>query len=98
MRKKQPMQPVVVAHDGVVRFQPNELVKRLLDWATLMGFGMNQLAQIDAHVGDREQFAQLIGYSVNGFSELRYVRKSTARKAALKAEKPINKTIKKTEK
>jgi hypothetical protein len=86
-RKRQPMQPVVIAPDGRTRFQENKLVAALLDWATPRGFGMNELIQVDAHKGDREQFAQLIGYSLGGFAELSYVRDSTYKRACLKAER-----------
>ena len=38
---------------------------------------MNELACMDFSQEDSEQFAQLIGYSVSGFSELSYVSNDT---------------------
>jgi len=66
-------QPVVVANDGMIRFSENRLVEHLLDWATPRGCGMNELAVVEAPDWARRQFAQLIGYSVSGYSELSYV-------------------------
>ena len=80
---KQPMQPIVWVGD-VIRFQENKLVTYLLDHG---GLTMNDLAMVpDVSRADREQFAQLIGYSVSGFGELGYVRKKTLRKADERAD------------
>jgi hypothetical protein len=76
-----PMQPVHRDPDGVIRFRPNKVVRFLLDWATGRGMGMNELALMPFSVEDREQFAQLIGYSVSGFGELYYVRGETIDRA-----------------
>jgi hypothetical protein len=84
------MQPVVLV-DDVIRFQENKLVRALLDWATPRGFGMNELALVDAHQGDHEQFAQLIGYSVSGFGSLSYARRSICDKAQEKVDLLIHK-------
>lgn len=66
-----PMQPVIVAPDGVVRFRANALVRYLLDNG---GLDMNHLARAchDAPREDWAQFAQLIGYSVSGYGDLSY--------------------------
>ena len=75
---KQPMQPIIWA-GTVIRFQQNKLVTHLLDNG---GLTMNDLACVpNISRADREQFAQLIGYSVSGFGDLGYVRKKTLRKA-----------------
>jgi len=80
---KQPMQPIVWVGD-VIRFQQNKLVTYLLDHG---GLDMNDLALVEGVTrADREQFAQLIGYSVSGFGELGYVRKKTLRKADERAD------------
>lgn len=68
---RQPMQPTETDPKGVVRFRPNKLVQFLLD--NNGKIDMNMLASIDFPREDREQFAQLIGYSLSGFSELSYV-------------------------
>lgn len=69
-RIRPPIQPLYVCPiDGRLRFQPNVLVQHLLDHG---GLDMNALARIDAPRSDREQFAQLIGYSHYGFGTLSY--------------------------
>jgi len=80
---KQPMQPVEFV-GKVLRFRKNALVTHLLDHG---GLTMNDLAVLpNISRADREQFAQLIGYSVSGFGDLPYVRKKTLRKADRRAE------------
>lgn len=66
---KHPMQPVITAKDGVVRFKANAIVQHLLDHG---GIDLNALAVLPFSSEDRAQFAQLIGYSVSGFGELGY--------------------------
>lgn len=73
-KPQNPIQPVVSDASGVDRFKANKIVSFLLDAGP---FDMNQLALIDFTRDDREQFAQLIGYSVSGFTELSYVRNAT---------------------
>lgn len=68
-----PMQPLMRDADGAIRFKPNKIVRFLLDWATPRGIGMNELAMMEFSQEDREQFAQMIGYSLSGYSELSYV-------------------------
>ena len=63
--KKLPIQPIV---DN--RFVENKIVRYLLDNG---GIDMNKLAIMDFSNEDRSQFAQLIGYSVSGWSTLDYV-------------------------
>jgi hypothetical protein len=67
---KHPMQPVERTEDGVIRFKANAIVEFLLNNGP---FDMNFLARQKFSPEDRTQFAQLIGYSVNGFGELPYV-------------------------
>ena len=62
---KQPIQPLV---DG--RFVPNKIVEYLLDKG---GIDLNAIAVRDFSDEDRQQFAQLIGYSLGGYSDLSYV-------------------------
>lgn len=70
---KHPMQNV---KDG--RFVSNQIVEYLLDNG---GIDMNDLALIDFDDEDREQFAQLIGYSVSGYISLSYVSDDSAAQA-----------------
>lgn len=71
---RHPLQPLVTDDSGVVRFKSNAIVSKLLDDGP---FDMNALARMDFTQADREQFAQLIGYSLSGFGELSYVRDET---------------------
>lgn len=68
-----PSQPLVIDDQGIIRFKRNAIVRTMLDWATPRGFDMNAIAMMTFSDEDRVQFAQLIGYSVGGFSELSYV-------------------------
>jgi hypothetical protein len=65
-----PIQPIVLDEHGVVRFMANPIVRHLLDHG---GIDMNAIARLSFPREAREQFAQLIGYSVGGASELDYV-------------------------
>jgi hypothetical protein len=71
---KHPIQPIKEDDNGTLRFKGNAIVKYLLDAGP---FDMNTLALIPFSQKDREQFAQLIGYSVSGFNELSYVSDKT---------------------
>jgi len=66
----QPIQPLVTDANGTERFQANEIVRYLLDHG---GLDMNDLAVRDFSREDREQFAQLIGYSWSGACDLPYM-------------------------
>jgi hypothetical protein len=79
---EQPMQPIVRDHKSVIRFQANAIVRHLLDVATEAGVcDMNQIADLQFALEDREQFLQLIGYSLDGFADLSYTRAETYLKA-----------------
>lgn len=77
-----PIQPLEADKQHSFRFKENKIVKHLLDHG---GIDMNALAMLDFSVEDREQFAQLIGYSLAGFGELSYVRADTYAVAATMA-------------
>lgn len=67
-----PDQPIYKDGDGTLRFVSNGLVRHLLDYG---GIDMNQLAVLPGiTVDERRQFAQLIGYSVDGYCGLNYVQ------------------------
>jgi hypothetical protein len=69
---KNPIQPLVTDERGTVRFKENAIVRHLLD--SHPKCDMNTLAVMDFSNDDRQQFAQLIGYSLSGYSSLqRYV-------------------------
>lgn len=71
---RHPIQPIITDKHGVVRFKENKIIRYLLDHG---GISLNDLAQKDFSVEDREQLAMLIGYSLSGFSELSYVTDDT---------------------
>jgi len=67
---KHPIQPLVKDEHGVLRFKENKIVSYLLDNG---GIDLNMLAVLQFDQNDYEQFAQLIGYSLDGFGTLSYV-------------------------
>lgn len=69
-----PMQPLVRANDGIVRFRHNQIVADMLTHCQRTGLDLNDIAQRDYPPEDRRQLAQLIGYSLSGYHELSYVR------------------------
>lgn len=73
-----PMQPVILHDNGDFRFKENKIVTYLLDNGLS---DMNKLAVLDFSDDDRMQFAQLIGYSIRGYSELSYVSDESYYKA-----------------
>lgn len=79
---KQPRQPVMIEDDGRARFVPNKLVRYLLDHG---GIDMNKLAMQDFPPDDRQQFAQLIGYSVEGYGTLSYADDDVYEAASVRA-------------
>lgn len=76
---KHPIQPLVKDKHGTTRFKANAIVRHLLDTGSC---DMNQIALLPFSDEDREQFAQLIGYSLCGFGDLSYVSDETYEKAA----------------
>jgi hypothetical protein len=65
---KNPIQPLALDAKGTMRFKANAIVQHLLD--THPTCSMNVLACMQFSDDDRAQFAQLIGYSLSGYSEL----------------------------
>ena len=75
---KHPMQHICFDSNDELRFVPNRIVRFLLDAGP---FDMYQLEGMVFEDEDREQFAQLIGYSVRGFGELSYTSDEAYEKA-----------------
>ena len=65
---KNPIQPLKDDAQGVKRFKANKIVQHLLD--THPACDMNTLARMEFSDDDRQQFAQLIGYSLSGYCSL----------------------------
>lgn len=67
----QPMQHVRWDGKGVIRVRENAIVRWMLDRGQAAGvFDLNDIARTPFPPEDREQFAQLIGYSVSGAGDL----------------------------
>ncbi len=82
---RNPMQPVQLVNN-VMRFKRNAIVDDLLDFATPKGFDMNHIVGSGKYSqDDMEQFAQLIGFSIDGFHEISYVSDETAKLASIVA-------------
>ncbi len=64
-----PLQPI-----KDYRFVPNRIVEMLLNKGNT---DLNEIALMDFTDQERMQFAQLIGYSLSGFGELRYTDDET---------------------
>lgn len=79
--KQVPMQPVVLATDGVIRFQENRIVSALLENSRQHGYGLNEAARDDYTPEERMQVAQLIGYSVSGYGSLSFVTDESCEEA-----------------
>lgn len=75
------MQPLVFDAHKVVRFKSNALVVYLLNAGNI---DLNQLAGMKFSKEDRQQLAQLVGHSFDGYCTLSYVT-DKARKKAHKA-------------
>lgn len=82
-----PNQPVVLI-GNVARFKQNAIVRWLLEAGP---FDLNQIAVTPFSDDDRNQFAQLIGYSVSGFGELSYADPERVAAADRVVEQMLNK-------
>lgn len=76
---KNPIQPTLIDKHGVKRFKINKIVEYLLD--THPNVDMNTIALKGFTGDDRQQFAQLIGYSLSGYGDLSYVDDDSYRAA-----------------
>ena len=68
-----PMQPIIVDEYGTHRFKANAIVNKLQEVAASAGYGLNAACLDNYSDEDWMQLAQLIGYSITGYSELSYV-------------------------
>ena len=75
MKRKHPMQKIVLTESGVVRFTENQIVSRLVE---AYPGGLNAIRrEFYNNVDDYEQLTMLIGYSVSGFGDLSTSRART---------------------
>lgn len=82
---KLPMQPLAIDAHGTIRFKENPIVRKLLDYSTEHGYGLNEIALDEFEVEDQMQLAQLIGYSLSGYGSLSYVTDESYERAAATA-------------
>lgn len=68
-----PIQPVYLDTNGHIRFLDNRIVRDVLEVSALHGFSLNEISLRRYTLEERQQFAQLIGYSVSGYGNLSYV-------------------------
>lgn len=66
-----PIQPIAKDFDKMLRFKENAIVIYLLKSHPTCD--LNKLAMMDFSKEDRQQFAQLIGYTLSGYGDLSYV-------------------------
>ena len=83
---KHPIQPLAFDEHGVLRFKENKIVSHLIDHGSI---DLNQIAVMDFDKEDREQLAQLIGYSLSGFGDLGYVSDETFNAAVIMHERGV---------
>lgn len=89
--QKFPLQPIFTDDNGTQRFVSNRIVEYFLDYARDVGGpDLNKIAGMDFTNEERTQFAQLIGYSLSGFSELRYVSDESYGAACYKGQGAIS--------
>ena len=81
--EEEPMQPVGLDPFGTHRFLENRIVTDLLKTSECMNMNTIAEAALDGDYSDaeRRQFAQLIGYSVDGYSSLSYVNDASYERA-----------------
>lgn len=79
----QRLQPIITDAYGVKRFRANAIVRYLLDAGP---FNLNDLGLMPFADEDRQQFAQLIGYSISGYGDLPEVSKEACAQADMAAE------------
>ena len=82
-----PIQPLQRDEDGVLRFRANAIVRYVLNWGRAHGHGLNEIATMEFSKEDWRQFAQLIGYSLDGYGDLSYVDEAAYEEARKMAEK-----------
>lgn len=70
------MQPIMLAADGVLKFQMNALVNHLVN-SYPGGADQLRLDCPEANGADWEQLNQLLGWSVQGYSDLPYISAET---------------------
>ncbi len=83
------LQPIVKDEGVFQRFHRNEIVRFLLEAGP---YDLTKLGLMPFNNEDRVQLVQLIGYSVNGFSELDYVPDEAKNAAEEMAAKALNKS------
>lgn len=82
---RNPVQPLYKDEQGVVRFKPNSIVDYLF---TNKLIDLNKIASMNFPQDDREQFWQMLGYSLSGYGNLSFVSDETYTLAATQVPTP----------
>lgn len=92
VEQRHPMQPIEFdSDDGTPRFKGNAIIKYLLELARRSKTcDMDLLGMMPFSIEDRQQFAQLIGYTLCGYLELPYVENTPTYDAVLKIVEELN--------
>ena len=83
------MQPLYLDERDELRFRGNKIICDLIEKGLL---DLNKVAMGDFDRDERMQFAQLVAYSLNGYSELSYVTRENFARASDMAEELLRKT------
>jgi hypothetical protein len=78
-----PRQPIDLDPNGVPRFKGNAIIRRLVNENIV---NLNTIGLWDVPAEDRDQFWQLLGYSVSGYGELSFISPETVAWADAEAE------------
>ncbi|BAO89009.1 hypothetical protein [Caballeronia cordobensis] len=65
-----PLQQVYVDDTGEPRFRANAIVQHLLTHGSIR---WDQILRMDFSLADREQIAQMLGYSIERYNELHWI-------------------------
>ena len=84
---KHPMQPIEEDKNGVLRFKPNAIIDYLFKQGLI---DLNAIATMNFSKEDRQQLAQLLGYSLDGYSSLNYVTDQDYATAITMSEEPLS--------
>lgn len=84
---KHPMQPIEKDNKGVLRFKSNAIIDYL--WSKGL-IDLNAIATMNFNKEDRQQLAQLLGYSLDGYSSLNYVTDQDYATAITMSEEPLS--------
>ena len=90
MQNEYPVQPMIKDEHGRVRFEANPIIEYLACKVSNLNDIAIWCAENNINPKYKEQLAQLIGYSVDGYGTLSYVSDESYNKADGKREELLN--------